>query len=88
MHVPPTPSITSRLAARPFCQCVSHSSKLPGCRVYDLSSKTPPSWRGGDVGQKRNSCINEVFLDVIKVLSFASKAGKSLWFWMAWSEAW
>lgn len=30
LYIPPTPSMTSRRAARPFCQCVSHSSRLPG----------------------------------------------------------
>ena len=69
--------MTSLLAARPFCQCVSHSSKLPGCRVYERSSKTPPSVRGGLVGQKRNSCMSEVFLLVIKVLSLRSNSTKS-----------
>lgn len=33
MDIPPTPSMTSLLAARPFCQCVSHSRRLPGCSV-------------------------------------------------------
>lgn len=43
VYEPPTPSMTSLRAARPFCQCVSHSRRLPGCSVYDRSSKTPPS---------------------------------------------
>jgi len=72
-----SPSITSLRAARPFCQCVSHSSKLPGCSVYERSSKTPPSCLGGLVGQKRNSCISEVFLLLMSVLSFRSNSANS-----------
>jgi len=69
--------MTSLRAARPFCQCVSHSSRLPGLSVYDLSSNTPPSFLGGLVGQKRNSCIKLVFLLVISVLSLRSNSAKS-----------
>jgi len=55
--------------------------------VYERSSKTPPSWRGGVVGQKENSCIREVRFAVMRVLSLASKAGNSGWFAILWSES-
>lgn len=84
----PTPSITSRRALNPRRQCVSHSNKLPGCKVYERSSKSPPSCRGGVVGQKENSCIRDVRLLVIRVLSLASKAGNSGWFLIECWEAW
>lgn len=84
----PTPSMTSRLAFKPRRQCVSHSSKLPGCSVYERNSNKPPSWRGGVVGQKENSCIRELCLDLIKVLSLASNAGNSGWDWMLCSDSW
>jgi hypothetical protein len=73
----PTPSMTSRRAFRPLRQCVSHSKRFPGCRVYDLSSKRPPNCLGAVVGQKENSCMRETFLDVISDLSFLSNAGNS-----------
>lgn len=53
----PTPSITYLRASSPLRQWVSHSRRFPGWRVYVRSSKMPPSDRGGDVGQKENSCI-------------------------------
>lgn len=73
----PTPSMTSLLARSPVRQWVSHSRRLPGCRVYERSSKTPPSWRGEVVGQKENSCMSETLLELIKVFSLRSNSGKS-----------
>lgn len=73
----PTPSITSRRAVNPRRQCVSHSNKFPGCSVYDRSSNSPPRRRGGVVGQNENSCMREVFLLLIKLLSLRSNSRNS-----------
>ena len=40
------------------------------------------------MGQKENSCMREVCLWVIRVLSWLSKAGKPGWEAMEWREAW
>ena len=56
--------------------------------MYERSSKRPPNWRGGVVGQNENSCISEVRLWVMRDLSFLSKAGNSGWLAIEWRDAW